>query len=308
MSGGRMTRWSGRPTVRVLLLVSLLAAVAAAGASCRPKTGGTAIQNKGSDTMVNVAQAWAEAYRLVAPDVNVEVSGGGSGTGIAALTAGTVHIANASRDVKPEEAALVRRNTGLDPVDHKVGYDALAVYVHPDNPLEAITFEVLSGIYREDGRLVRWQQLGVSVPGCRSDEIVRVSRQSSSGTYDFFRERVLEKRDFKLGSRDLNGSKEVVELVGTTPCAIGYSGMGYATRHVKMLNVARRAGEPAYPPTVEATWARAYPIARSLHMYTLGEPAGPVKAYLDWVMSPDGQRILQESGYVPVPPSGEARR
>jgi phosphate transport system substrate-binding protein len=307
MEGGGMTRWPGPPTVRVLLLASLFAAVAA-GASCRPKTGGTAIQNKGSDTMVNVAQAWAEAYRLVAPDVNVEVSGGGSGTGIAALTAGTVHIANASRDVKPEEAEQVRRNTGLSPVDHKVGYDALAVYVHPNNPLEAITFETLSGIYREDGPLVRWQQLGFSVPGCRSDEIVRVSRQSSSGTYDFFRERVLNKRDFKLGSRDLNGSKEVVELVGTTPCAIGYSGMGYATAHVKMLKVARRAGEPAYPPTVEATWARAYPIARSLHMYTLGEPAGPVKAYLDWVLSPAGQRILQESGYVPVPPSGEARR
>lgn len=303
-----MTRRPGRPTLRVLLVGSLLAAVAAAGASCRPKSDGTAIQNKGSDTMVNVAQAWAEAYRKVAPEVYVEVSGGGSGTGIAALTAGTVHIANASRDVKPEEAEQVRRNTGLSPVDHKVGYDALAVYVHPNNPLEAITFEMLSGIYREDGPLVRWQQLGFSVPGCRSDEIVRVSRQSSSGTYDFFRERVLDKRDFKLGSRDLNGSKEVVELVATTPCAIGYSGMGYATPHVKMLNVARRAGEPAYPPTVEATWTRAYPIARSLHMYTLGEPAGPIKAYLDWVLSPDGQRILQESGYVPVPPSGEARQ
>lgn len=301
-----MTRRPGLPTVRVLLLASLLAA--AAGAACRPKSGGVTIQNKGSDTMVNVAQAWAEAYRGVAPAVNVEVSGGGSGTGIAALTAGTVHIANASRDVKPEEAELVRRNTGLDPVDHKVGYDALAVYVHPNNPLEAITFEMLSGIYREDGPLARWQQLGLKVPGCKSDEIVRVSRQSSSGTYDFFRERVLNKRDFKLGSRDLNGSKEVVELVATTPCAIGYSGMGYATPHVKMLKVARRAGEPAYPPTVEATWARTYPIARSLHMYTLGEPAGPVKAYLDWVLSPDGQRILQESGYVPVPPSEEARR
>jgi phosphate transport system substrate-binding protein len=258
--------------------------------------------------MVNVAQAWAEAYRKVAPEVNVEVSGGGSGTGIAALTAGTVHIANASRDIKKEEAELVHRNTGRDPKDHKVGYDALAVYVHPNNPLESITFEMLSGIYREGGGLVRWQQLGFSVPGCRSDEIVRVSRQSSSGTYDFFRERVLNKQDFKLGSRDLNGSKEVVELVANTPCAIGYSGMGYATTHVKMLKVARRAGETAYPPTVEATWARTYPIARSLHMYTLGEPAGPVKAYLDWVLSPDGQRILQESGYVPVPPSEEARR
>ena len=296
------------PRMRAALTVCLAALAAAAGPSCRPKSAGVAIQNKGSDTMVNVAQAWAEAYRKVAPEVNVEVSGGGSGTGIAALTKGTVDIANASRDVKPEEAALVRQNTGQDPRDHKVGYDALAVYVHPDNPLESISFNELSGIYREDGTLVRWRQLGFAVPGCKSDEIVRVSRQSSSGTYDFFRERVLDKRDFKLGSRDLNGSKEVVELVATTPCAIGYSGMGYATPHVKMLKVARRAGEPAYPPTVEATWTRSYPIARSLHMYTLGEPRGPVKAYLDWVLSPEGQRILQESGYVPVPPSAEADR
>jgi phosphate transport system substrate-binding protein len=289
-------------------MVCLAALCAAPGLACRPTAQGVAIQNKGSDTMVNVAQAWAETYRSVAPDVDVEVSGGGSGTGIAALTKGTVHIANASRDVKPEEAALVRQNTGRDPKDHKVGYDALAVYVHPDNPLESITFDQLSGIYREDGALVRWRQLGVTVPGCKSDEIVRVSRQSSSGTYDFFRERVLSKRDFKLGSRDLNGSKEVVELVATTPCAIGYSGMGYATPHVKMLNVARRAGDPAYPPTVEATWNRTYPIARSLHMYTLGEPSGPVKAYLDWVLSAEGQRILRECGYVPVPPSSEADR
>jgi phosphate transport system substrate-binding protein len=289
-------------------LAGLLTAGALAGISCRPRSLGVAIQNKGSDTMVNVAQAWAEAYRTVAADVNIEVSGGGSGTGIAALTRGTVHIANASRDLKPEEAALIRHNTGQDPKDHKVGYDALAVYVHPGNPLESITFEQLSGIYREDGTLVRWQQLGFAVPGCRSDEIVRVSRQSSSGTYDFFRERVLAKRDFKLGSRDLNGSKEVVELVASTPCAIGYSGMGYATPHVKMLKVAIRAGEPAYPPTVEATWSRTYPIARSLHMYTLGEPNGAVKAYLEWVLSPAGQRILQESGYVPVPPMAEARR
>ena len=290
------------------LMVCLAALCAAPGLACRPKAQGVAVQNKGSDTMVNVAQAWAEAYRSVAPDVNVEVSGGGSGTGIAALTRGTVDIANASRDIKAEEAALVRQNTGRDPKDHKVGYDALAVYVHPDNPLESITFDQLSGIYREDGALVRWRQLGITVPRCTSDEIVRVSRQSSSGTYDFFRERVLNKRDFKLGSRDLNGSKEVVELVATTPCAIGYSGMGYATSHVKMLRVARRAGDPAYPPTVEATWKRTYPIARSLHMYTLGEPSGPVKAYLDWVLSAQGQRILQESGYVPVPPSGEVDR
>ena len=288
-------------------LAAVLAAAALAPAGCRPRSEGVAIQNKGSDTMVNVAQAWAETYRQVAPGVDVEVSGGGSGTGIAALIRGTVHIANASRDVKAEEAEQVRRNTGLDPVDFKVGYDALAVYVHPNNPLDAITFDQLSGIYREDGALVHWSQFGVAVPGCKRDEIVRVSRQSSSGTYEFFRERVLAKRDFKLGSRDLNGSKEVVELVSTTPCAIGYSGMGYATPRVKILKVARRAGEPAYPPTVEATWNQTYPIARSLHMYTLGLPAGPVKAYLEWVLSADGQRILEESGYVPLPPAGGMR-
>ena len=295
------------PPALTTALAAMLAAVSLASAGCRPRAEGVAIQNKGSDTMVNVAQAWAESYQKVAPGVNVEVSGGGSGTGIAALIRGTVHIANASRDVKPGEADQIRRNTGLDPKDFTVGYDALAMYVHPDNPLEAITFDQLSGIYREDGMLVRWSQLGSKVPGCKSDEIVRVSRQSSSGTYEFFRERVLANRDFKLGSRDLNGSKEVVELVSTTPCAIGYSGMGYATPSVKILKVARRAGEPAYPPTIETTWNRTYPIARSLHMYTLGMPQGPAKAYLEWVLSPDGQRILEESGYVPVPTAAVTR-
>jgi phosphate transport system substrate-binding protein len=295
------------PAATAMSLAAVLAAAPLISAGCRPRAEGVAIQNKGSDTMVNVAQAWAETYQNVAPDVNVEVSGGGSGTGIAALIKGTVHIANASRDLKPDEADQIRRNTGLDPKDFTVGYDALAMYVHPDNPLEAITFDQLSGIYREDGMLVRWSQLGSKVVGCKSDEIVRVSRQSSSGTYEFFRERLLANRDFKLGSRDLNGSKEVVELVSTTPCAIGYSGMGYATPRVKILKVARRAGEPAYPPTIEATWNRTYPIARSLHMYTLGLPQGPVKAYLDWVLSPDGQRILEESGYVPVPTAAVTR-
>lgn len=286
----------------LVLIVGTLGALVAAG--CRPRSEGVAIQNKGSDTMVNVAQAWAEAYEAQVTGVHVEVSGGGSGTGIAALIKGTVDIANASRDIKAQEAALVRQNTGRDAKDHRVGYDALAVYVHRQNPLDAITFDQLADIYREDGTATSWAQLGVTVPGCKSGEIVRVSRQSSSGTYDFFRERVLSKRDFKLGSRDLNGSKEVVELVTNTPCAIGYSGMGFATPRVKMLGVAAKAGASASLPTVEATWDHTYPIARSLHMYTLGEPQGAVKAYLDWVLSPDGQRILAEAGYVPLPPGG----
>ena len=298
-----MNRWFSSTDVARRLVTTLVVIVAATAGGCRPKGRSITIQNKGSDTMVNVAQAWAELYRLVEPGVSVEVSGGGSGTGVAALIRGTVDIANASRDIRDEEATQVRHNTGRDPTEFTVGYDALAVYVNRGNPLESVDFEQLSAIYAEGGALTRWSQLGVRVPGCGSDAIVRVSRQSSSGTYDFFRERVLNRQDFKLGSLDLSGSKEVVELVSTTPCAIGYSGMGYATPHVKMLKVASVAAGVAYAPTVDATWTHDYPIARSLHMYTVGQPSGPVKAYVDWVLSGDGQRVLEQSGYVPLPPA-----
>jgi ABC-type phosphate transport system substrate-binding protein len=142
--------------------------------------------------------------------------------------------------------------------------------------------------------------------GAARDDIIRVSRQSNSGTYEFFREHVLANKDFKLGSRDMNGSKEVVELVANTPAAIGYSGMGYATPHVKMLKVAGKAGATAYPPSVENTLNKNYPIARSLHLYTLGEPQGAVKEYIDWILSDAGQKIVEATGYVPLPP--ERRR
>ena len=194
--------------------------------------------------MVNLAQAWAEEYKKVAPDVDVEVSGGGSGVGIAALIKGTIDIANASRNMKPEEIEQAKKNTGKEPKEFIVGYDALAIYVHKDNPLNEITLEQIAQIYAEGGKITKWSDLGVKIPGASSDEIVRVSRQSSSGTYEFLREHVLNKKDFKLGSRDMNGSKEVVELVATTPTAIGYSGMGYATPAVKMLKVAEEGRRP----------------------------------------------------------------
>lgn len=281
----------------------LLAALVLSGCGGGGGSGGRAlvIQNKGSDTMVNLAQAWAEAYATVAPEVEVEVSGGGSGVGIAALVRGTVDIANASRDLKPDEIELAQRNTGKAPKEITVGYDALAIFVHRDNPLEEITFEQLAAIYGEGGTTVRWSELGVQVPGCESDEIIRISRQSSSGTYEFFREHVLNQRDFKLGSRDMNGSKEVVELVGSTPCAIGYSGMGYATPHVKMLKVAAVTGQPAAEPTVANTLSKRYPVARSLHLCVLGEPEGEVKKYVDWILSAAGQQVVEENGYVPLP-------
>ena len=302
-----MTTLRRAPVMSALPIVLTLVAVALLPAACGKSGGGsgvTTIQVRGSDTMVNVAQAWAEEYTKVQPAVGVEVSGGGSGVGIAALERGTIDIANASRNMKPEEVEQARNNTGQDPMEFIVGFDALAVFVHMDNPLSEITIEQLANIFAEDGKAVRWSDLGVSIPGVSDDTIVRVSRQSSSGTYEFFREHVLGTKDFKLGSRDMNGSKEVVELIGSTRTAIGYSGMGYATTSVKMLKVARAAGEPAFEPSVENTVLKAYPLARSLQVYTLGEPQGAVKEYIDWILSPAGQRILEENGYVPVNPGG----
>ncbi len=269
--------------------------------------GKVVIQNKGSDTMVNVAQAWAEEYHKVAPGVEIEVSGGGSGVGIAALIKGTIDIANASRDMKPEEIEQARKNTGQTPKEFFVGYDALAVYVHKDNPLTEISIGQLAEIYAEGGKATKWSDLGVKMPEGK-DEIIRVSRQSSSGTYEFFREHVLNKKDFKLGSRDMNGSKEVVELVAGTVGAIGYSGMGYnEPGKVKMLKVASQNGAPAVEPSVENTLSKKYPIARSLNVYTLGEPQGEVKKYIDWCMSDAGQKIVEASGYVPLPPSARTK-
>ena len=254
--------------------------------------------------MVNLAQAWAEEYAAVEPSVSVEVAGGGSGTGIAALINGTVDIANASRHVEPQESEQARKNTGKEPREFVVGWDALAVYVHKANPLDEITLSQLAEIYGESGKCTRWSQIGVKMPA-GADEIIRVSRQSNSGTYVYFREAILGKgKDFKLGSRDMHGSKDVVELVSKTPGAIGYSGMGYATPDVKMLRIAKKIGDPAWAPTVENTVNHTYPIARPLFMYTLGEPSAPVKRYLDWIHSEAGQSIVTKSGYVPLPRAG----
>jgi phosphate transport system substrate-binding protein len=300
-----------RPRHRTLLsgLVCTGVLVSCGGGSGQQaaKPANTVIQNKGSDTMVNVAQVWAEEYRKVAPNVEVEVSGGGSGVGLAALLKGAVDIANASRDIKPSESEQAAKNTGKQPVGFTVGFDALAVYVHKDNPLTEITLEQLSELYAEDGKTTRWSELGVKIPGVSDDTIVRVSRQSSSGTYEFFREHALGNKDFRLGSRDLNGSKEVVELVGGTLTAIGYSGMGYATAAVKMLKVTSKPGSPAVAPTVAAVHDKTYPLARSLHLYTLGEPQGAVKQYIDWILSDAGQKVVEDSGYVPVPPDQRSK-
>ena len=160
--------------------------------------------------------------------------------------------------------------------------------------------EQLGEIYGDKGKITKWSELGVKVPGCASDEIQRVSRQNNSGTYEYFKEAVVGKaRDYKLGSIDASGSKDLVKLVANTPCAIGYSGMGYKTPEVKFLKVRGKTGDGVLP-SVEAVHAKTYPISRPLYMYTLGEATGHLKAYIDWACSDAGQDVLARIGYVPL--------
>lgn len=270
-------------------------------ASCS-KRQQTVIQNKGSDTIVNLAQAWAEEYRKVKPDVAIAVSGGGSGTGIAALINGTVDIANSSRAIKDEERAAAVKNSGKEVVQYIVGLDALAVFIHPANPIEGLTIEDLACIYGEGGKCEKWSDInGTVVPGCQDNKIIRISRQSNSGTYQYFREAILgEKRDFKMGSMDLNGSRESIDLVEKTPCAIGYSGMGYLSKNVKSVCIKTVDGK-CITPTLETATDKTYPIARELYMYTSSDPKPDVKAYMEWVQSDAAKAIIIQSGYVPVP-------
>jgi phosphate transport system substrate-binding protein len=277
-------------------------AAATGSAELAAPKGKQTIQNIGSDTMVNVAQAWAEEYAKVETEVSVEVSGGGSGVGIAALINGTAQIANASRKLEPEEIEKAKKSTGKDPKEFIVGFDGLAVYVHRDNPLEQLSLEELAEIYREGGTTNKWSELKVKIPGADRDDIVRVSRQNNSGTYQYFRETVVgKKRDFKAGSLDMNGSKEVVELVGKTPGAIGYSGLGYATAAVKILKISKAKGEAGITPSIATVHDKSYPLSRPLFMYTPGEPTGAAAKYMAWVMAPPGQAILEKSGYIPLP-------
>ncbi len=268
----------------------------------------TLIQNKGSDTLVNVAQAWAEEYPKVNSDVTVAISGGGSGTGIAAMINGTVDIANASRKMKDKEINRAKK-AGQNPVEYVVGYDALAVFLHNDNPANALSFTQLAKVFGRGGDATKWSDLGLKIPGCSSDKIVVVSRQNNSGTYAYFKKAVLksaandgiiQKGSFRQGTLDMHGSKDVVDLVEKTPCAIGYSGLAYATDHVKLACISKETGGNCVSPSVTTASDRSYPIARPLFMYTNGESEGAIKDYMKWIQSDAGQCILKAKGYAPI--------
>ena len=288
------------PRITVAVAASVLAgSIACLAVSSRP-----VIRITGSDTMVNLVQAWAENYKQAQPAVSVQVSGGGSGVGFAGLIDGTLEIAAASREMKAGERQSARARHGAEPKEFTVALDALAVYVHTDNSLDAISIEDLAEIYGEQGRIVKWSQLGTPNLACPSDRVIRVGRQNNSGTYAYFRDVVLGgTREYKMGSIDQSGSKDVVALVSRTPCAIGYSGIAFATAGVRPLKLSATNGAPAVTPSEETVVNGSYPIARPLYFYTAREPAGQVKEFLDWVLALDGQQIVRDLGFVPAPGS-----
>ena len=259
-----------------------------------------AIQNKGSDTLVNLALAWAEAYRAVAPEVSIAVTGGGSGTGIAALINGTVDIANASRAMKESEIEDARAN-GIDPQEITVAIDALAVVVNLANPVDRLTIDQLADIFT--GRITNWQEVGGN-----DAPIILVSRETNSGTHVYFLEEVIRKGDsensdvFAPQTLLMPSSVGITSEVQRNPNAIGYDGLGYTDpAHEKLIAVARDAHSPYVTPSVATGADGSYPIARALYMYTAGAPTGAMADYLNWVRGPAGQQIVANLGFVPLP-------
>jgi phosphate transport system substrate-binding protein len=255
------------------------------------------IENKGSDTLVNLALAWAERYMELYPDVRISVTGGGSGTGIAALINGTVDIANASRQMKPEEIEAAEAND-ISPVEFVVARDAIAVVVHPSNPVDTLTFQQISDIYT--GKITHWQEMGGE-----DRPIVLLSRESNSGTYVYFLENVVRMGDkksdllFSPGTLLMPSSEGITSEVSQNPNAIGYDGLGYVTPEQKVVAVARDVDDPYVLPSVETVNDGSYPVSRPLYMYTAGEPTGQIETYLEWVRG-EGQTLVPEIGFVPL--------
>jgi phosphate transport system substrate-binding protein len=259
------------------------------------------IENRGSDTLVNLALAWAERYQENHPDARISVTGGGSGTGIAALINGTVDLANASRAISPEELAAARANN-VEPLEFVVARDAIAIIVNPHNPVDHLTMQQISDIY--SGKIENWAEVGGE-----DRPVVRLSRETNSGTHVYFLEEVLRlgrEDDQTLFSTDtllLPSSEGITAEVRDNPNAIGYEGLGYITHDVKVLAVGQEGAiseEDFVLPSVQTVNQGSYPIARDLYMYTPGQPDGVVKAYLDWILAGEAQQIVDDLGFVPI--------
>jgi phosphate transport system substrate-binding protein len=284
--------------ILVFLSLVLLPACSSSQAETNPQKPAYYIDNKGSDTIVNLALAWAEKYQSLHPNVSIAVTGGGSGTGIAAMINKTTDIANASRQIKSEEVDQAKAN-GVDPLEHTIARDAIAVIVNPSNPVSQLTMQQISDIY--SGKINNWSELGGE-----DRPIVRLSREVNSGTHVYFLETVVrmgKKEDKTFFSTDtllLPSSEGIVAEVRQNPNAIGYDGLGYVPKDLKMIAIAPERGLPYILPSIETVNDKTYPIARDLYMYTNGEPTGVLKEYLAWIVSPEAQQIVADQGFVPV--------
>jgi phosphate transport system substrate-binding protein len=289
--------------LRSILVFTLFLLVACGAKSGIPSTSVSTsayIENKGSDTLVNLALAWAEKYQAEHPEVSISVTGGGSGTGIAALINGTVDIANASRSMKDEEVTQAEVN-GKTPVEFVVARDAIAVVVNPQNPIRQLTLQQISDIYT--GKITNWSELGGE-----DRPIVRLSRETNSGTHVYFLETVIRLGDpnnkdlFSTNTLLLPSSEGIIDEVRRNPNAIGYDGLGYIPPDLmdSVIAIGRDAGGPFVRPTIQTVNDNSYPVARDLYMYTAGQPQGAVKDYLDWIFSAEAQDIVAQLGFVPI--------
>ena len=256
------------------------------------------IENKGSDTIVNLALYWAEAFQEIHPEVQISVTGGGSGTGISALINNTVDLANASREIKAEEIKNAQAN-GVNPVEFIVARDAIAVIVNPENPVSQLTLQEISDIYT--GKISNWSELGGE-----DRPIVRLSRETNSGTHVYFLEEVIrlgnsdDKSIFSANTLLLPSSEGIIAEVSANPNAIGYDGLGYITEEVKVLSVAKDENSDYIYPSLDTVNENLYAISRNLYIYSNGTPTSYVQEYLDWIMSPDGQKIVADLGFIPI--------
>jgi len=246
---------------------------------------------KGSDTMVILAQRWAEVYMKTNPGTSIQVTGGGSGTGISALINGATDIANASRKMKNTEKEKLKARYNTLGVEVACAKDGITVYLHPSNKVKELTIQKLGEIFK--GKITNWKEvLGADA------EIKFYGRENSSGTYVFFQENVV-KGDYASSCQTLPGTAAVVNAVKKDPNAIGYGGAAYA-EGIEICKVKKDANSPAYEASAETIAKNQYPITRYLYMYLKNKPTGAMKSYIDWILSPEGQKLVVELGYFPV--------
>lgn len=273
-------------------LLNALALLGAVALAVAPQA--ATITVKGSDTMVILAQKWAEVYMTKNPGVKIQVTGGGTGTGFAALQNQQTDLCNASRKIRPKEIETCIKAFGKRPTEHRVALDGLSVYVHSDNPVQELTLEQLEGIFT--GKIRNWKEVGGP-----DAPIILYSRENSSGTYEFFKEHVLKGKDFAANAQTMPGTAAVLQSVAKEKNGIGYGGAAYGVG-AKHLNIRKTSAEEAVEPTEENVVNGKYPISRYLYIYV--NPAlekGEVAAYLKWIRSDEGQAVVKDVGYFPLP-------